>query len=146
MISIVKGALIPKLLCHNGETYPTVNVTAGTKITETDTGKVSIFDGATWWPIGAVPVSITGSLAKSGKKTDADATDRTIDTTSVGGFSRIILDCQDCTSEMTFTIDEAISGAQNPIYIASGGGIDANISGKVLHYSGSGTFRYTLLK
>lgn len=61
MISIVKGALIPELLCHSGETYPTVNVTAGTKITETDTGKVSIFDGAAWWPI-VWPVTIAGSL------------------------------------------------------------------------------------
>lgn len=91
-----------------------------------------------------VPVSITGSLTKSGKAADADATDRTIDATTAGGFNHIILDCSDCTAEMTFSVDEAISGAVKPIYIRNGMVFEAYLKGNILHYSGAGTFRYYL--
>jgi len=91
-------------------------------------------------------VKIIGNLIASGKKTDADGTDRTIDTTSLGGFNRIVLDCSDCTAEMTFTVDEAISSATKPIYVKNGLGWSDNISGDVLHYTGSGTFRYQLIQ
>ncbi len=86
--------------------------------------------------------NIVSKLVAAGKKTDADTTDRTIVTT---GFKRIIIDCTDATSEMTFTIDENISGAEKPIYVSNGNDLDLNVLGTTLHYEGAGTFRYILL-
>ena len=83
------------------------------------------------------------NLVASGKKTDADGTDRTIVTE---GFTRFRLDCIDATGEMTFTIDEAISGATKPIYVKNGYVLELDIVGATLHYSGSGTFRYVMTK
>ena len=86
-------------------------------------------------------VQIVNNLVASGKKTDADETDRTITT---NGFTFLRLDCVDAANEMTFAIDEDISDASNPIYVKNGYVLELNVAGNVLHYSGSGTFRYTM--
>jgi len=86
-------------------------------------------------------VQIVNNLVAAGKKTDADGTDQTI---STNGFTQITLDCIDASAEMTFTFDEAISGATKPVYIKNGYSLNLNIAGAVLHYSGSGTFRYIM--
>jgi hypothetical protein len=91
-------------------------------------------------------------LKASGKRT-ADGTDQVITiedfennaTHDMDNFFHIILDCLDCTAEMTFTIDEPIAGAKKPIYIKAGGGLDEYIFGKELHFSGAGVFRFILL-
>lgn len=89
-------------------------------------------------------ISITGTLIKAGKITDADVTDRIIDATSVGGFYKISLDCSQCTSEMSFTIDEAISGSTKIIYVEAGSSFSDYLKGNILHYSGAGSFNYIL--
>jgi 2-keto-4-pentenoate hydratase/2-oxohepta-3-ene-1,7-dioic acid hydratase in catechol pathway len=88
------------------------------------------------------------TLKLAGKRTDADATDRTITYTPTGvlpdGFSRVVLDCRDCTAEMTFSFNEPIATATKPLYLKPGDYFDEYVitNGQVIHYSGAGTFRY----
>lgn len=84
-----------------------------------------------------------GYLVAAGKKADADGTDRTIVTT---GFTHLRLDCVDASAEMTFAIDDAISGADYPIYVKNGYVLELDVVGATLHYTGAGTFRYVMTK
>lgn len=129
--------------CNSTDPKLTVGIKPGSKLEVLDKGEKYVFDGTKWNP-DLTPTSINGSFAKGNKVTDADATDRTIDATSDGGFKRLVLDCSDCASEMTFTVDEAIASATKFIYVKPGMTWDDYVSGNILHYSGSGTFRYQM--
>lgn len=62
ILLINKGGTIPELIGLSSDTKPTVNMPAGAKFTESDTGKEFKFSGATWFPL-VIATSITGSLA-----------------------------------------------------------------------------------
>lgn len=83
-------------------------------------------------------------LKMAGKKTDADDTDRTVTYSGLEGFQRVVLDCRDATSEMTFSFDEPIATSSKVVYLKPGDIYDEFVSEGCfsIHYKGAGTFRY----
>jgi hypothetical protein len=83
-------------------------------------------------------------IVASGKKTDADTTDRTISTT---GFNHVAI-INDGPAELVLAIDESALTGTKRIYVGDSEGFEDDIVGTVLHYTianESCVFRYVLM-
>lgn len=94
--------------------------------------------------LSGTPISINGNtIVAAGKITDADPTDRTIET---DGFN-IVSIINDGPAELILAIDESALTSAKKIYVADSEAFSDYISGTVLHYTivnDSCTFRYVL--
>jgi hypothetical protein len=130
------------------------SLTIGDRFRELDTQDIYIFVDPDWVLEKPVRVNIfdsTGnindsshpiyikeslSLVAAGKATSGNSS------ITITGAKLIMLDCTDCTAESTFAIDEAVSGATKPIYVAAEGIKPVKATGTTLYYSITGTLRY----
>jgi hypothetical protein len=94
--------------------------------------------------LAGTPISINGNtIVAAGKITDADPTDRTIET---DGFN-IVSIINDGPAELILAIDESALTSAKKIYVADSEAFSDYISGTVLHYTivnDTCTFRYVL--
>lgn len=84
------------------------------------------------------------TIIAAGKKTDADASDRSITTT---GFNHISI-INDGPAELILAVDDSALTSTKKIYVSDSEGFEGDISGTVLHYTianDSCIFRYILM-
>lgn len=137
---------------------PTEGLPVGSTFHETDTNNKYVFNGATWTQTGFFnsdgsqnikgSVTVDGSVSingkqviASGKKTDADGTNRTITTS---GFDYVAI-VNDGPGELRIGINESSITGTKTIFVKADESFEAQISGTTINYSmesDSCIFRY----
>jgi len=137
------GSIVTSTEATNGQNIATKsNLVAGKSPTGKQVPVKVTEDGKL--DLAGTPISINGNtIVAAGKITDADPTDRTIET---DGFN-IVSIINDGPAELILAIDESALTSAKKIYVSDSEAFSDYISGTVLHYTivnDSCTFRYVL--